>query len=99
MSAIGALLGLVAASGVLLVASAWLWPPAGVRRRPGVLDRAGAVLRARLSQAGMPGVTPGVFVAVSLVAGAVAGLAMLGAAAMAVANFARRRNRGGKHSK
>lgn len=78
------LLGAVGGTGVVLVASPWLWP----RRSPGRPSRRGwsAGVADRLARAGFPRMAPGVFIAMSAVIGAVTSslvLALTGLTAIA----------------
>jgi len=65
------LLGAVGGTGLVLIASPWLWP----RRvsRPRAARGWSVVVSDRLARAGFPRMTPGVFIAMSAVIGAVAG--------------------------
>jgi tight adherence protein B len=78
------LLGAVGGAGVVLVASPWLWP----RRRAAPAKAHGwaVTIADRLARAGFPRTAPGVFVATSVVLGAVAAslvLALTGLTAIA----------------
>ncbi len=77
--------GLALGSGLVLIASPWLWPraarpDAGAAGRPVLMS----ALRTRLAQAGLARVQPSVFVVVSLVFGAGLGAGVLGAATVPV---------------
>lgn len=79
------LLGALGGTGIVLVASPWLWPR---RARAGAaLSRWSASVEDRLGRAGFPSTAPGVFVAMSVViglAGAAVVLALTGLTAVAV---------------
>ena len=75
---IAALWGLLLGVGVLLIASAWLWPRRKTRaderrRRRGPLDP----LAVRLAQAGLARVSPAAFVVVSIVVGIALGVLVI----------------------
>jgi tight adherence protein B len=88
------LLGAVGGTGLVLVASPWLWP----RRAASPARASGwsASIADRLARAGFPRTAPGVFVAMSVVIGAVAaslvlaltGLTAIAALALVVGSFA-----------
>lgn len=83
------LLGAVGGSGLLLLASPWLWPRRV--RRPRAVHRWSAAVEDRLDRAGFPNTSPGVFVAMSVVIGTAAAalvLALTGLAAVALLTLA-----------